>query len=108
MGGLKRRFVNLVAARNPNVIDLEMGLPGLFHVSVRTASTPDGHGSALGTQPRTAWSDRSSGRPSLPAMVALVVSGPVVPKLEPKVLKQLWDYTDWLRHENKTVEVGRS
>lgn len=103
-GGLEKRFVDLVVARNPNVIDLEMGLPAYSTSPYeRRAARMD----MVALEPtRDGWQIvfweaklASDGRARC--------SGPVVPKLEPKVLKQLWDYTDWLRHENNCELVAR-
>ncbi len=98
----EKQFVDLVVARNPNVIDLEMGLPAY--------STPP-------TAPRmdqvvleradagwciAFWEAKLSGNPGARC------SGPVIQKCKPEVLKQLGKYTDWLHYGDHCREVTRA
>ena len=102
-GFLEKRFVDLIVARNPNVIDVEMGLPACStSLNERRAPRMDlvalepiGHGWQI-----VFWEAKLAGDGRARC------SGPVIPKLKPMVLKQLGDYTCWLRRENNSKVVA--
>lgn len=95
-------FVDSVVARNQNVIDLEVGLPAYSDVREErraprmdlAALEPIGHSWRI-----VFWEAKLAGDGRARC------SGPVTPKHKPEVLRQLGDYTDWLRHEKNCESV---
>jgi len=95
--GEEKCFVDAIVARNPNVIDLEVGLPAYSNVREErraprmdlVALEPIGHSWRI-----VFWEAKLVGDGRARC------SGPATPKHKLKVLKQLGDYTDWLRHDN--------
>jgi hypothetical protein len=88
--GEEKRFVDLVVARNPNIIDLEMALPAF--PKKRTAQRMD-----------LVALEKVGNRWKIVFWEAkLVADGRArcEGKGEPRVMQQLQDYTDWLDHEN--------
>jgi hypothetical protein len=100
--GEEKSFVDAVVARNQNVIDLEVGLPAYSDVrEERRAPRMDlaaleriGHSWRI-----VFWEAKLVGDGRARC------SGPVIPKYKPEVLKQLGDYTDWLRHDKNCESV---
>jgi hypothetical protein len=86
--GAEKRFVDLVVGRNPNILDFEMGLPA--YSEVRTAPRMD----LVGLEPVgdkwqiVFWEAK------------LVKDGRARSEGEPRVIRQLTDYTQWLGHGN--------
>jgi hypothetical protein len=102
--GLEKKFVDLVVARNPNVIDLEMGLPAYstspkerraIKMDLVALESTDHGWQIVFWEAKLADDSRARCR------------GEVEPGRKPEVLKQLADYTNWLRHENNCELVAR-
>jgi hypothetical protein len=88
--GEEKRFVDLVVARNPNIIDLEIALPA--YPKKRTAQRMDLVAlEKVGNRWRVVFWEAK-----------LVADGRArcKGKGEPRVIQQLQDYTDWLDYEN--------
>lgn len=88
----EKRFIDLVVARNPNVIDLEMGLPA--YSEIRHAPRMD----LVAIEPMAE-------RWRVVFWEAKLVSNPEArcrgEEKEPRVIrKQLKDYCDWIGHKN--------
>jgi hypothetical protein len=87
-GGAEKRFVDLVVGRNPNIVNFEMGLPA--YSEARTAPRMD----LVGLEPVddrwriVFWEAK------------LVEDGRARSRGEPRVIRQLTDYTQWLGHGN--------
>ena len=91
--GDEKRFVDLVVARNPNVIDLEMGLPAYsMSPDERRAVKMDLVALELTKQGWRImfWEVK------LAADSRARCEGVVIPGQKPEVLKQMADYTKWL------------
>lgn len=99
-GGKEKRFVDLVVAQNPNIIDLEMGLPA-YSNGKQSAPRMD----LVGLEPV------GNGWRIVFWEAKLVGDGRArcrgVEK-EPRVVEQLKDYTQWLGHENHRDVVARA
>jgi hypothetical protein len=103
--GEEKCFVDAIVARNPNVIDLEVGLPAYSDVREErrapridlVALEPFRHGWRI-----VFWEAKlvRDGRARC--------SGQVIPKCKPEVLKQLAAYTKWLLHDNNCEAVTRA
>jgi hypothetical protein len=99
----EKRFVDAIVARNPNVIDLEVGLPAadtIERVAPRIdlavlEPSVDGWRIAF-------WEAKLAGDGRARCSV------PAVPKCKPDVLKQLGQYTDWLRRGRNCDDVVRA
>lgn len=99
----EKRFVNTLVSRNPNVIDLEMGLPAYSDVGEERRAPrmdlvnfePTGHGWRV-----VFWEVKRvrDGRARC--------SGPAIANHKPKVLKQFGAYTDWLQHDGNCTRVA--
>jgi hypothetical protein len=89
--GAEKRFVDLVVGRNPNVIDLEMGLPAYSKIpEERRAPRMDLVGlEPVGDQWRVVFWEAK-----------LVGDGSASSLGEPKVVRQVKNYTSWLCHDN--------
>ena len=98
-GGREKEFVDLVVARNPNVIDLETGLPA--YSKERTAPRMDlvaleCLGNGKGWQV-VFWEAK------------LVTNGEARcqgESREPKVVAQLREYTKWLEYEDHEIQMA--
>jgi hypothetical protein len=90
-GGAEKRFVDLVVGRNPNIIDFEMGLPA--YSEVRTAPRMDLVGlEPVGDKWRIVFWEAKLARSWG----------------EPRVIRQLTDYTQWLGHGNHRDRVAEA
>ena len=102
--GDEKRFVDLVVARNPDVIDLEMGLPAYsMSPDERRAVKMDLVALELTKQGWRImfWEVK------LAADSRARCEGEVIPGKKPEVLKQIADYTKWLGPKKRRDLVAR-
>jgi hypothetical protein len=101
--GTEKRFIDQVVAHNPNVIDLEMGLPAYSKVrEERRAPRMDLVVlESAGDSWKIVFWEAKLTRDS-----RVRCSGPAIPELKPEVLKQLGDYKKWLWHDNNCELVA--
>ncbi len=96
--GDEKRFVDLVVAHNPDVIDLEMGLPA--HSGENRAPRMD----LVAIEPWRDWWRVVFWEAKLVGDGRARCKGSDLPK----VVGQLQDYTAWLKHGDELARVGKA
>ena len=101
-GGREKHFVDLLVAHNPNVIDLEMGLPAY--------STVPGENHAprmdlVALEPKNGWWQIVFWEAKLVGDERARCSGDRLPKV---VTEQLQPYRDWLNHGDHLKTVAQA